>query len=90
MVLVYVAGEMLELTVRMVSGTFGLVWWAVGGKTTEEKHHDELMAEMRRMNSRLVELEQSLHDKDPPAGGGGEQLALGFGDPDARQIHESK
>lgn len=88
MVLVYMAGEMLELTVRIVSGAVGLMWWAVRGKTTEEKHHDELMTEIRRMNSRIMDLEHSLHNKDLPSGGGHKQLALGCGDPNARQVHE--
>jgi len=82
--LVYVAGEMLELTMRVVSGTVGLVWWAAGGKTTEEKHHDELMAEIRRMNLRIMELEQSLHDGNAAA----EQRPLLLGDPDVAQVHE--
>jgi len=88
MVLVYIAGEILELTVRIVSSTFGLMWWGVGGKTTKEKHHDELMTEIRQMNSRIMELEHSLHNKELPSGGGHKQLTLGCGDPNARQVHE--
>lgn len=62
--LVYVAGELIELTVRLVSGTVGLVWWAVGGKTTEELNHEELMAQLQKMDSRIQELETSLHHPD--------------------------